>query len=157
MAPILGMITGFAVWLGSAYAFSGEITVASTGQILPCVYGTVASGLSPVPYSLVITAFNPQNFSWDEFRKEKLAFDKLDEPLDTPTSQVELGPDSPETQNLKRWGRIAVFWSLATFLGHWVLWPLPMYAAHYVFNRSVSLRPAPLYTRRDTLTSCSPT
>lgn len=131
------MVTGFAVWLGSAFAFSGEITVASTGQILPCVYGTVASGLSPVPYSLIITLFNPQNFSWEDFRKEKLAFDKLDEPLETPASQGELETGTSEAQHLKRWGRIAVFWSLATFLGHWVLWPLPMYASRYVFNRSV--------------------
>lgn len=138
IAPILGMATGFAVWLGSAFAFSGEITVASTGQILPCVYGTVASALSPVPYSLIITLFKPQNFSWDDFRKEKLAFDKLDEPLDTLNNQGELETGASQAQQLKRWGRIAVFWSLATFLGHWVLWPLPMYAAHYVFNRSVS-------------------
>ena len=132
------MATGFAVWLGSAFAFSGEITVASTGQILPCVYGTVASGLSPVPYSLIITLFKPQNFSWEDFRKEKLAFDKLDEPLETLNSQGELETGASQAQQLKRWGRIAVFWSLATFLGHWVLWPLPMYAAHYVFTRPVS-------------------
>lgn len=132
------MATGFAVWLGSAYAFSGEITVASTGRILPCVYGTVASGLSPVPYSLILTLYSPQNFSWEDFRKEKLAFDKLDEPIDTSITQGELGSGTSEVQNLKRWGRIAVFWSLATFLGHWVLWPLPMYASRYVFNRSVS-------------------
>lgn len=132
------MATGFAVWLGSAYAFSGEITVASTGKILPCVYGTVASALSPVPYSLIITLFSPQNFSWEDFRKEKLAFDMLDESVDTSISQGELGTETSQAQNLKRWGRIAVFWSLATFLGHWVLWPLPMYASRYVFNRSVS-------------------
>lgn len=140
IAPILGMATGFAVWLGSAYAFSNEITVASTGQILPCVYGTVASGLSPVPYSLLITLFKPQNFSWEDFRKEKLAFDKLDdESVETRISQVEPESGKSDAQTLKRWGRIAVFWSLATFFGHWVLWPLPMYASHYVFNRSVSL------------------
>lgn len=140
------MATGFAVWLGSAYAFSNEITVASTGKILPCVYGTVASGLSPAPYSLIITLFNPQNFSWEDFRKEKLAFDKLDEPVDTTSSQAELETGKPKAQTLKRWGRIAAFWSLATFLGHWVLWPLPMYASRYVFNRPVSFIHPPYAT-----------
>lgn len=154
IAPILGMATGFAVWLGSAYAFSGEVTVASTGKILPCVYGTVASGLSPIPYSLIITLFKPQDFSWEDFRKEKLAFDKLDPLEPEPSSLDDSGKISnqetanatepPSPQTLKRWGRIAVFWSLATFLGHWVLWPLPMYASHYVFNRSVRFFFSPL-------------
>ncbi len=147
VAPILGMATGFAVWLGSAYAFSGEVTVLSTGKILPCVYGTIASGLSPIPYSVIITMFNPQNFDWADFKKEKLAFDKVDQPPDRPDSNVEIENGNSQAQNLKRWGRIAVFWSLATFLGHWVLWPLPMYASRYVFNRSVShhlLLPRPL-------------
>ncbi len=138
VAPILGMATGFAVWLGSAYAFSGEVTVLSTGKILPCVYGTIASGLSPIPYSVIITIFNPQNFDWADFKKEKLAFDKVDQPLDRPDSNFEVENGNSQAQNLKRWGRIAVFWSLATFLGHWVLWPLPMYASRYVFSRSVS-------------------
>ncbi len=45
ISPLLGL--GIAVWLGTAHAFAGEISVASTGQTLPCVYGTVASALSP--------------------------------------------------------------------------------------------------------------
>lgn len=141
------MATGFAVWLGTAYAFSNEVTIASTGKILPCVYGTVASGLSPIPYSIIITLFNPQNFNWADFQKEKLAFDKLDGHLPTPDDTgIESGTTGKsKDQTLKRWGRIAVLWSLATFLGHWVLWPLPMYASRYVFSRPVSpfLRPRP--------------
>ncbi|KAL1616597.1 hypothetical protein SLS54_008332 [Diplodia seriata] len=42
-APVLGMATGIAVWLGTAYAFEGEIGIASTGATLPCMYGTVAA------------------------------------------------------------------------------------------------------------------
>jgi hypothetical protein len=50
--------------------------------------------------------------------------------------QIEAEVHSVQQQKeLKRWGRIATFWSLATLLGHWVLWPLPMYAAHYVFSK----------------------
>ena len=44
------------------------------------------------------------------------------------------------SEELKRWGRIAAFWSLATFLGHWVIWPLPMYGSHYVFEKNVWLQ-----------------
>lgn len=35
ISPLLGMATGIAVWLGSAQALGGEISVATTGQTLP--------------------------------------------------------------------------------------------------------------------------
>ena len=136
------MATGLAVWLGTAKVMYGSVTVATSGQILPCVYGTVASAFSPVPYTLIITALKPQNFRWEDFRKEKLAFDTdLDDSANTidPTLEAELaqGDEGPGSQtHLKRWGRIAAYWSVATFLGHWVLWPLPMYASKYVFSKA---------------------
>lgn len=138
------MATGLAVWLGSAYSFFGEVTVSSTGEVLPCLYGTVAAALSPIPYTVIITLFNPQNFDWADFAKQRLAFEKLDENLTTVDSRTVDAEENLEAehigvqgQELKRWGRIAAFWAIATFLGHWVLWPLPMYASNYIFGRSV--------------------
>lgn len=142
------MATGLAVWLGSAYSLFGEVTVSSTGEVLPCLYGTVAAALSPIKYTVIITLFKPQNFDWADFSKQRLAFEKLDENLTTTVDSRTV--DAEETleeehvgvnrQELKRWGRIAAIWAVATFLGHWVLWPLPMYASHYVFGRSVRSR-----------------
>jgi Na+/proline symporter len=62
LAPLLGMATGIAVWLGSAYGIYGTLSIATTGQSAPCVYGTVASAFSPIIYSVVISLLNPQNF-----------------------------------------------------------------------------------------------
>ncbi|CAI7583571.1 unnamed protein product [Penicillium manginii] len=148
LSPILGLATGLAVWLGTASRFFGEVSVATTGEILPCVYGTVASCFSPILYSVVITLIKPQNYDWVDFKKEKLALEKLDSELttvhhDESTSQnvpgsIEQGgvhSASTDAQELKRWGRIAAFWSIATFLGHWVIWPLPMYGSHYIFGK----------------------
>ena len=134
------MATGLAVWLGSANSLYGGVTVATTGQILPCVYGTVASAFSPVLYSLVLSFVQPQNFTWADFRAEKLAFDSDDDSsiavTVTPNGEDLYHADGPEAQAyLKRWARIAAFWSLATFFGHWVLWPLPMYASKYIFSK----------------------
>ncbi|KAL1962184.1 hypothetical protein VTN77DRAFT_530 [Rasamsonia byssochlamydoides] len=149
LSPVLGMATGLAVWLGTAHRFYGEVTVSSTGQVLPCVYGTVASAFSPIPYSIIITLLTkPQNYDWADFKKERLALEKLDSDQTTSYSldpnasgkrqddvnEVEAGPTTPERE-LKRWGRIAAFWSIATFLGHWVIWPLPMYGSHYIFGK----------------------
>ncbi|KAK3315878.1 urea active transporter [Apodospora peruviana] len=142
ISPLLGMATGIAVWLGSAYALYGAVTIATTGMTLPCVYGTVASAFSPLPYSLIITLFMPENFDWADFRNEKLAFEVDHNAIGTADAkkteailEAELSETDLHSQpHLKRWGRIAFMWAIATFLGHWVLWPLPMYASKYIFN-----------------------
>lgn len=55
-------------------------------------------------------------------------------------------PQASKAKELKRWTRIAAFWSAATFLGHWVIWPLPMYGSRYVFEKKVRFTPlSPLY------------
>ncbi|GAB1192497.1 hypothetical protein APSETT444_001689 [Aspergillus pseudonomiae] len=147
LSPILGMATGIGVWLGTAQHFYGSVSVSATGQILPCVYGTVASAFSPIVYSVVITLVRPQNYDWNDFKKEKLALERLESDLTTvhshekapqPESRLEEGRRQSsvfDPQELKRWGRIAAFWSIATFLGHWVIWPLPMYGSKYVFGK----------------------
>ncbi|GLA16576.1 hypothetical protein AnigIFM62618_003165 [Aspergillus niger] len=139
LSPILGMATGIGVWLGTAQHFYGAVSVSSTGQILPCVYGTVASAFSPIVYSVVITLVKPQRYDWAEFRKEKLGLERLDSDSDITVngqgSEEQQNRTSFDPQELKRWGRIAAFWSIATFLGHWVLWPLPMYGSKYVFGK----------------------
>ncbi|KAE8420280.1 Sodium:solute symporter family-domain-containing protein [Aspergillus pseudocaelatus] len=147
LSPVLGMATGIGVWLGTAQHFYGSVSVSATGQILPCVYGTVASAFSPILYSVVITLVRPQNYDWNDFKREKLALERLESDLTTvhnhkkgirQESRLEEGarPSSGfDPQELKRWGRIAAFWSIATFLGHWVIWPLPMYGSKYVFGK----------------------
>ncbi|KAI1073620.1 urea active transporter [Whalleya microplaca] len=139
ISPLLGMVTGIAVWLGSAYGLSGEVTVVTTGEVLPCVYGTTASALSPILYSVVISLLKPDEYDWSSFKKEKLAFEEqhssidIAQPVDTELANA--GNAFQQTQTLKRWSRIAAYWSIATFLGHWVLWPLPMYASRYIFQK----------------------
>ncbi|KAB8233239.1 sodium:solute symporter family protein [Aspergillus alliaceus] len=147
LSPVLGLATGIAVWLGTAQRFYGSVSVSATGQILPCVYGTVASAFSPILYSVAITLLRPQNYDWNEFKKEKLALEKLESEFTTvhrhdkdtrPESRLEEGQQKSsafDAQDLKRWGQIAAFWSIATFLGHWVIWPLPMYGSKYVFGK----------------------
>ncbi|KAF4211400.1 hypothetical protein CNMCM8980_002360 [Aspergillus fumigatiaffinis] len=135
LSPVLGLATGLGVWLGTAKHFYGAVTVSTTGQILPCVYGTVASAFSPIVYSVVLTLLRPQNYDWAEFKKEKLALEELEGDL-TIVHSHQPKSSAPSVKELKRWSRIAAFWSIATFLGHWVLWPLPMYGAKYVFSKT---------------------
>ncbi|KAF8850323.1 Na+/proline symporter [Acephala macrosclerotiorum] len=144
IAPLLGMATGPGVWLGSAKGLYGSVSIATTGQLLPCMYGCLASTFSPLPYSVLITLIKPQNFDWNDFLKEKLAFADdsgstvveneygVIEESDEPTSRS----DPRWLPYMKRWTVIAAIWSAATFLGHWVLWPLPMYVAKFTFSKN---------------------
>ncbi|KAF4547828.1 Sodium:solute symporter-like protein 2 [Elsinoe fawcettii] len=138
VSPLLGLVTGLATWLGTAHAFYGEITVQSTGGTLPCMYGTVASAFSPALYSVVISLVKPANFDWRDYRKEKLAFDSDEDISRTHSNVIEEEATSYEAnkKQFRHWGKIAAIWSGLTFLGHWVLWPLPMYAAKYIFSKS---------------------
>ncbi|CEJ58670.1 hypothetical protein PMG11_07320 [Penicillium brasilianum] len=139
----LGLVTGLAVWLGTAHRFFGSVTVSSTGQTLPCMYGTVASAFSPLLYSVIITLFGPEDFDWTFLSKSNLAVADVDEISesseghDTSSSDTEAS-EKPEVNEAsedqvdiseatqRRWSRYALFWAIATFLGHWVLWPLPI-------------------------------
>lgn len=131
VSPILGLFTGLAVWLGTAKAFYGAVNVASTGQTLPCVYGTVASALSPAIYSVAISLVRPAHYDWAEFRKEKLLLDNtqgdngstINSSVGFQASHVaQPSTYADDKARLKHWGRIASAWALATFLGHWVFW-----------------------------------
>ncbi|KLP16699.1 putative DUR3-Urea permease [Fusarium fujikuroi] len=148
-SAFLGMATGLGVWLGSAYAFSGKVTVASTGGTLPCMYGTVASLFSPLLYSVAVTYIRPDNYDWSRFKEQRLAVEPDESSSGSDTSPGK-GPEqvtatetaSNETfndNNQRRWTKYALWWAIATFLGHWVLWPLPMYAAKFIFSKEASL------------------
>lgn len=160
LSPVLGIATGIGVWLGTAQHFYGSVSVSATGGLLPCVYGTVASAFSPILYSVLITLVKPQNYDWSNFRQERLALEKVESDLTTvhhepepehpqyerseenPEDGQQPAPQASNAKELKRWTRIAAFWSAATFLGHWVIWPLPMYGSKYVFEKKVP--PLPL-------------
>ncbi|KAI3180316.1 hypothetical protein DTO046C5_1552 [Penicillium roqueforti] len=129
----LGLATGLAVWLGTAHHFYGAVTVSSTGQTLPCMYGTVASAVSPLLYSVLITLIAPEDFDWKSMSNNDLAIHSEGEVTEVTKERNETGQLSESSQ--RRWSRYALFWAVATFFGHWVLWPLPMYGARFIFSR----------------------
>lgn len=150
VSAVAGLATGLGTWLGTAQALFGEVTVDSTGQTLPCMYGTVASALSPLLYTVILSLIWPDNYDWSRFTDEKLLLDsntpgdESDSAREAPTRQAIKGgvmSDSSEVvydQTDLRWQRYALFWSLFSFFGIWVLWPLPMYGAKYIFSKVVS-------------------
>ncbi|ROV90375.1 hypothetical protein VMCG_09724 [Cytospora schulzeri] len=73
VAPILGFVTGLAIWLGTAYHFYGSVTIETTQEPLPSLYGAIGSFFSPALYSVVISLCKPSKFDWREFLRFELA------------------------------------------------------------------------------------
>ncbi|KAL6450924.1 DUR3 Urea active transporter [Candida maltosa Xu316] len=63
-APIVGLCAGIAVWLSTAHHYYGEITIRSTGGILPALFGGLTSLLLPGVTSIVISLIKPEKFDW---------------------------------------------------------------------------------------------
>lgn len=149
VSAVTGLATGLGVWLGTAQALFGEVSVDSTGQTLPCLYGTVASALSPLLYTVILSFICPDNYDWTRFKEEKLLLDSdtqtEESDREEPVRQGDKGGVLSSTSEVVydqtdlRWKRYALFWSLFSFFGLWVLWPLPMYGAKYIFSKIVSL------------------
>jgi hypothetical protein len=88
---------------------------------------------------LIISLIKPQNFDWAVFGTiEKVeteggrSLHEIDE---------EANYFSPErVRYMKKMSRWAAFWAILTFLGHFLLWPFPMYGAKMTFSKSVSAK-----------------
>lgn len=102
------------------------------------MYGTVTSAFSPLLYSGLISMVSPSDFEWSTLADKNLVVSPENE------FHEQVHEEPPEKEILKskqrRWTRYACLCAIATFLGHWVFWPLPMYAARFIFSRGVSSR-----------------
>ena len=140
IAPIAGFAAGISVWVGTAYAYSGEATIKSLGQTLPCLFANMTSFFVPLPITLVISYIWPQpNFEWSDLLSIKRIEDNEHGKVGTTASHFNAESYfTPErVAYMKRMSRIALYWGVATFLGQWVLWPLPMYGARFIFGKKV--------------------
>ncbi len=169
-APLLGLASGIAAWLGTAYAYSGELSIESTNGQLPCLWGAITSTFSSAIYSVVITyikvsarllgrrqvisnALQPENFDWRIFLllnrvkdQDSSSGNESERSNENTLEELEnvQHPLSPlELQKLRRAGTIASIASAVIGLVTWVVWPLPLYR-DYIFTKSVGL-PNSLY------------
>lgn len=76
VSPILGLASGVSVWLGTTHTIYGEISFATTVELAPSLYGSIASLFSPILYSTFISYLNPEHFDWREFLRINLVEDE---------------------------------------------------------------------------------
>jgi hypothetical protein len=137
VSPLLGLACGFSVWFGTAYAYFGEITIASTGATMPCLFGCVTSFIVPLPTTIFISLMWPKEFDWKVFGEIKKVKSEHGVAVhDQEEREVYFTPE--RVKYMKRMSRWAAIWAAATIAGHVLLWPLPMYGAKMTFSKSVS-------------------
>ncbi|KAF4123119.1 urea-proton symporter [Geosmithia morbida] len=135
VAPIMGMLSGFSVWFGAAYALYGDINIGTTGKTLPCMYACITSMLVPLPITVVLSLLNPGTFEWEKLARLERVGDG------SPTTHETFDPEvyfSPERVGyMKRMSSAALYWAVATIVGQVFLWPLPMYGARNIMSRGL--------------------
>ncbi|KAE8334073.1 Sodium:solute symporter family-domain-containing protein [Aspergillus sergii] len=137
-SPIIGMLSGMAVWFGTAYSYYGEITIESTGGTMPCLFATLTSFLVPLPITVAISLLQQDEFDWSVFGQiEKVKPDRAnaDQKSNGEGDSDSMTPDRARFFN--RASRWAAFWAIVTVCGHVLLWPLPMYGARMSFSKSL--------------------
>ncbi|CAK7897362.1 urea active transporter [[Candida] anglica] len=165
VSPIVGMLSGIAVWLGTAYAFYGEVTILSTGQQLPCLYGSLTTILLPGILSVLISlTINPSKFDWAKFKETDILVVDEDEvnpeisdgsssDLDTPPieklegntkvidvdesdSEKQVSEDDKENDRIfSLYYKLAYGSTIGSLLLTWVAWPMPLYR-DWIFSKT---------------------
>lgn len=134
ISPIVGLACGLATWISTSWYYgNGVIDVTTTGALIPCMYGNIASAFVPMILSpLISLVFPGEPFSWDRFNAIKLISDS-----DSAQSSLEKDVDTftPEQiAYMDRTSKITGGLGALFFLGLWVIWPFGMYGAYYEFS-----------------------
>lgn len=154
VAPITGLVLGIATWLGTASKFYGNVSIVSTGQQLPCLYGGLVSIFLPPIVSVVLSlTVNPYVFDWDKFKEAKiivqegeleekgsvLEVDTVDVKKNEKSSDILVNESNynSDEENQSKYEKekklISLYYKLAygssifTFVLFWILWPMPLY------------------------------
>ncbi|CAK7897357.1 urea active transporter [[Candida] anglica] len=165
VSPIVGMISGITVWLSTAYALYGEVTIVSTGEQLPCLYGSLTTVLLPGILSILISlTINPSKFDWAKFKEseivvideeatsteisegsssdldtpqiEKLEADTQVLEVDESDSEKQVSEDDKENERIfSLYYKLAYGSTIGSLLLTWVAWPMPLYR-DWIFSKT---------------------
>lgn len=125
---IAGLGCGLVVWLATAHAFYGEISVHTTGQNIPLLAGNLTSILVGGIITLLGSVIRPENFDFKVMKQKILIIDARIR------RQVERENDEEYLRRSSRFGyRVAIALTLVLV----VAWPMPLYLSGYVFSQTV--------------------
>lgn len=150
ISSVLSSCAAMIAWFLKAHQQYGEITVASLSGNLPLVAGNMMSLCGPLLLTPLITFIKPDNYDWNLLHDaigpdEETHVNVGPHPGNvTPPPKVEtqamvstVEPPSQDSNNsmLLRSRNRASIASVSMTLCFLILWPIPMYATHYVFSK----------------------
>jgi SSS family transporter len=129
-AAVLGVLVGLAMgliaWLGTAQMMFGEITLVSTGQDFPLLWGNLAAIFGGGIITLIASSINPSNFDWRRFKEEITLVEK---------HAIEyLDPRETDERTLRKAFRYSVWSGGIMTIVLVIAWPLPLYLSGYIFS-----------------------
>ena len=128
IASIVGLGCGVTVWLGYAYAASGEISLASTSNMFALLAGNLASILTSLVITVIGSLFRPENFNFSKLKHEIFVVDEqIRKRLEKETNE----------ESLKNASKFSMRYGLTLTLILVVVWPIPLFLSNYVFTETV--------------------
>ena len=128
IASIIGLGCGVTVWLGYAYATSGEISLASTSNMFALLAGNLASILTSLIITVIGSLFRPENFNFSKLKHEIFVVDEqIRKRLEKETNE----------ESLKNASKFSMRYGLTLTLILVVVWPIPLFLSNYVFTETV--------------------
>ena len=106
ISPLVGLAAGIAVWISLSKSMFGAVSIATTSEQMPALYGSLTSLFTPAILSVVISLVKPQKFDFREFLRIELIEDKS-QTSSSSASQVDVdvrgilseGPDLAKSLN----------------------------------------------------------
>ena len=76
VSPIISIMAGLGVWLGLAQFWYGAVTLETTIQQLPCLYGGLTALFLPGVLVVIFSIIQPEKFDWEVLKRAKLLVDE---------------------------------------------------------------------------------
>ena len=124
-AAIIGLVCGVSSWFWSAYLMYGEITLSSTGHLLPLLIGNVVSIVVSLGITLIGSMIKPENFDFGIMKQKILVVD------DKVRSMLEHDTDDEFLQRSLKFCKRSGF-SISIFLV--LVLPASLYLTKFVFD-----------------------
>ncbi|MFB5599527.1 MAG: sodium/solute symporter [Nitrososphaeraceae archaeon] len=125
---LLGLVFGITTWLVIAYTFYGDISIESTKEYMPLLFGNIVSISSGGIISIIISLLKPENFNFNIMKQKIFVTDqKIREIIEQDNDERFLKINARFTY------KFAIFFTFSLV----IVWPLPLYISGYVFSLNV--------------------
>lgn len=125
LAAVLGLACGVFSWLYSANTMFGEISLSSTGNLIPLLIGNVVSITSSLAITIVGSMIKSENFDFQIMKQKILVVD------DKVRSMLKRDTDEEFLQRSLKFCKRAGF-SISVFLV--IMWPASFYLTEFAFD-----------------------